>query len=454
MRHYSIAFASWSSRPMRAFIFAILCFMSMAGLPRLAVSAEPQAWIDSNLEVLVELYRHLHRHPELSFQEEKTAQRMAEEWRDAGFEVTTDVGGHGLVGLLKNGEGPTLMLRTDLDGLPVTEKTGLVYASEATVRGEDGSLTGVMHACGHDIHMTCVTGAAKFLAGQHRDQWKGTLMLVGQPAEERGAGAQSMLADGLFTRFVRPDYAVALHCAPSVPAGGIAYRAGFALANVDSVDIRLFGRGGHGAYPHLSIDPILEAARLVMDLQSIVSREVDPTQSAVITVGSIHGGTKHNVIPDYCDLQLTVRSYTEQVRQLLKTAIERKARSAAEASGAPEPRVEFSEGTPALFNDTALMERVVPVLKNALGESVVFEAPASMGGEDFSQYGRAGVPICMLWLGTVEAERLAGYARLQQPPPPLHSALFYPDAEPTIASGVTSLSSIALDLLSPEETNP
>jgi hippurate hydrolase len=411
-----------------------------------AFAETPAEWIEEHLPKAIELYQHFHRHPELSFQEKETAARFAEELRDIGCEVTTGVGGHGVVGILANGEGPRLMLRADLDALPVTEETNLVYASKVRVKDDSGKETGVMHACGHDIHMTNLLTSARYLA-KHKNRWRGTLMFIGQPAEEKGGGAQEMLKDGLFKKFPKPDMALALHVDSTLPAGKIGYRSGYALANVDSVDITVKGRGGHGAYPHTAIDPIVIAAHLIMDLQTIVSREIKPTEPAVITVGSIHGGTKHNVIGDSCHLQLTVRSYAPGVRKQLLAAIERKSKAVAQSHNAPEPKVEFSDGTPAMFNDEKLVERVVPIFERVLGEKSIVKTDPSMGGEDFSEYGLAGVPIFMYWLGSVDEQRLAGFKRLGQGAPSLHSPLFYPDSEPTIRTGVISMCSAVLDLL-------
>jgi len=286
------------------------------------------------------------------------------------------------------------------------------------------------------------------LAG-HRDQWSGTIVLIGQPAEERGAGAEAMLADGLFARFPRPYFAVAIHADADSPVGQIGYHAGFSQANVDSVDITIKGRGGHGAFPEATIDPIVIAARLVLDLQTIVSREVKPTEPAVITVGSIDGGTKHNIIPDECKLQLTVRSYSPEVRQLLQDAIRRKALAAAASAGAPEPIVEVSEGTPSLYNDPKLTARVVKALRHALGDANVKDVEPSMGGEDFSRYGLAGVPICMFKVGAVKAERLDEFKARREPPPSLHSPLFYPDAAEALSVSVPAMTAVALELLPP-----
>ena len=407
-----------------------------------------EAWAREQLPSLLALYCHLHSHPELSLEEKATAERFAAELRAAGCEVTPGVGGHGVVGLLANGAGPTLMLRADLDALPVTEKTGLPYASTATGKDAAGREVGVMHACGHDIHMTSVIAAARYLAA-HRSAWRGTLLVIGQPAEERGLGAKAMLDDGLFDRFPKPSFAVALHVDAALAAGRVGLRAGYTLANSDSVDITVKGRGGHGAYPEKTIDPVVQAAELVLALQTIVSREVRPTEPAVITVGSIHGGSKHNVIDDSCHLQLTVRSYSDAVRRQLFAAIERKAKAVAAGYGAPDPVIRFTDGTPALSNDEKLVAKVGAAFRGALGESRVAVAEQSMGGEDFSRYGLAGVPILMYRLGTIEPGRLARHEDRGQDLPSLHSPFFYPDPEPTLTTGAVTMILAAVELLSP-----
>ncbi len=406
----------------------------------------PVEWIEQEYPKLLETYHWLHQNPELSFQEVQTAAKIAELWRADGYEVTTKVGGHGIVGVLKNGDGPIVMLRTDLDALPVTEQTQLPYASDRRVDLAGGGTTGVMHACGHDIHMTNLVGTARYLS-QHKDLWSGTLMLIGQPAEERGAGARAMLGDGLFTRFPKPDFAVALHCSDDKPAGTVALLAGYALANVDSVDITVKGRGGHGSAPHTTIDPVIQAAELIVSLQTIVSREIKPTEPAVVTVGSIHGGTKHNIIGNDCHLQLTIRSYSDQVRNQILSAIDRKAKAIAQGYGAPEPELSISEGTPSLRNDDQLTARLRKVFIETIGQQNVAGDEPSMGGEDFSQYGRAGVPIVMYRLGTVSQERLDRYEALDVPPPSLHSALYYPDVEPSLRIGIQTMTAAALNLL-------
>ncbi|MCA9247309.1 MAG: amidohydrolase [Planctomycetales bacterium] len=411
-----------------------------------AMGNEPKAWMVEHIDSLVELYQQFHAHPELSFEEEGTANRLAAELRSVGAEVTQNVGGHGIVAILRNGEGPTLMLRTDLDALPVVEQTGLPYASQVRVTDQRGATVGVMHACGHDVHMTNLVGVARYLSAT-KSAWRGTLMMIGQPAEERGEGAKAMLDDGLFRRFPKPDFAIALHVDAALETGKVGYRAGYSLANVDSVDIKIHGRGGHGAYPHTTIDPIVIAARLVLDLQTIVSREVKPIEPSVITVGAIHGGTKHNVIGDTCELQITVRSYSQEVRRQLHDAIRRKAKAATDSSGAPGPEVEISEGTPSLWNDPELGERVAQAFRAEIGDDNVTSAEPSMGGEDFSRYGLAGVPIMMYRLGSVNGDRLAKLSADGATPPSLHSPFYYPDAKPALMTGCRTMIAAALTVL-------
>jgi hippurate hydrolase len=407
---------------------------------------EVRAWVAKELPGLVEIYRELHARPELSLEERETAATLAGLWREAGCAVTTGVGGHGVVGVLGDGSRPVVMLRTDLDGLPVTERTGLPYASQATARDSSGTETGVMHACGHDIHITSVVAVARFLAAR-RDAWRGTVLFVGQPAEERVIGAQAMLDDGLFKRFPKPDFALAQHVDAALAAGGVGISGGFVLANTDTVDIVVRGRGGHGAYPHLTVDPIVQAAELILSLQMLVSREVPATEPAVVTVGAIRGGTKHNIIADSCLLQATVRSYSAEVRSLLLEGIERKARAVAAAHRAPEPTVTVTAGTPAVENDRELAARIEKVFLRVLGAGRVFPAEQSMGGEDFARFGRAGVPILMFRTGSVAAPRLAAYRDRGEPAPALHSPLYHPDAEPTLETAVTALTTAALELL-------
>jgi hippurate hydrolase len=401
---------------------------------------------------LFDLYKHLHTHPELSFKEEQTAMRVAGELEKLGFEVTARIGGHGLVGVLKNGTGPTILIRTDLDALPVKEQTDLPYASKAAAADEDGKEVEVMHACGHDVHMTVFVGVSRLLA-QLKDHWIGTLIMIGQPAEEKGKGARAMLKDGLFTRFPKPDYCIALHVKADLPAGSIGYVEGYAFGNVDSLDITIRGVGGHGAWPHQTRDPVVLAAETVLALQTIVSREITPGEPAVVTVGSIHGGTKHNIIPDEVKLQLTLRSYTDEVRQQTIAAIQRITRGLAASAGIPEDRMPIvgvkDEFTPATYNDPALTRRVVAALKGWLGEGNVIPAKPVMGGEDFSEYGRTKdkIPICIFWLGAITGEAVRESLRTGKSLPTLHSSQFAPDPEPTIKTGVTAMTATVLELM-------
>ena len=411
---------------------------------------------DQDYEYLYDLYQHLHRNPELSFHEEKTAQRIAKELRKAGFEVTEKVGGFGLVGVLKNGKGPTVLLRTDLDGLPIKEETQKPYASKIEVKDDAGKEVSVMHACGHDIHMASFIGAARLLSGI-KDKWKGTLVMIAQPAEERGSGARAMLKDGLFERFPKPDFCIAQHVSATMASGKVGGVPGYALANVDSVDITVRGLGGHGAFPNTTKDPVVLAAQIVIALQTIVSRETSPTDPAVVTVGSIHGGAKHNVIPNEVKLQLTLRSYTDEVRKHTIEAIRRITKGLGVAAGLPEnlmPIVSLkNEFTPATYNDPKLLERLRGNLGQWIGEKSVVTSEPVMGGEDFSEYGRTEdkIPICIFWLGAVEPEAVKASEKSGKPLPSLHSSLFAPDPEPTIKTGVANLVSAVLELAGKEK---
>lgn len=411
-------------------------------------SATMQSWSFDDLAY----YTHLHENPELSFQEEQTAATLAKTLKDAGFTVTTGVGGHGVVAMLKNGEGPTLMVRADMDGLPVEEDTGLSYASTVKAKELNGQDVSVMHACGHDVHMTVVMSAALELL-ERRDEWHGTLMVIMQPAEERGAGARDMLADGLFERFPQPDYNLSVHTIATLPAGKIGYISGWMMANVDSVDITLHGVGGHGAYPHTAKDPVVLAAAVIMDLQTLVSREIHPAEPGVVTVGSIHAGTKHNIISDKATLQLTVRSYSDEVRDTLLTGIERIAVKQAEAMGFPadkKPEVAvLQEYTPALWNDPGLVARGVAAMRGELGADALVEIPKEMGGEDFSRYGRtdAKIPSFMIRVGTVPQSLWEAASRGEERLPSLHSAFFAPDPVPTLDTGRRAITAMVLDLM-------
>ena len=410
--------------------------------------------IDEAYPFLEKLYHYLHSHPELSFQEKETSARVAQELKAIGFNVSTHVGGYGIVGIVKNGKGPIVMIRTDMDALPITEETGLPYASRIRTTDEQGRDVGVMHACGHDMHMTVFVGTA-YLLMQLRDKWSGTLMMVGQPAEEKGAGAKAMLADGLFTRFPIPDYCLALHVAADLPTGKVGYCKGYAMANVDSVDITVQGVGGHGASPHKTKDPVVIAAQIILSLQSIVSREMNPIDPAVITVGSIHSGTKHNIIPDEAHLQLTVRSFSENARNQLLASIKRISEGIAAAAGAPAPILEIREDpTPSLYNDPVFTERLIRTFEAALGKENVVSRDPEMIGEDFARYGRTkeDIPICMFRIGAMKEIQGEEKSPNRKEPHSLHSSKFAPAVEGTIKTGVIAMTSAALEMF--ERTVP
>jgi amidohydrolase len=394
------------------------------------------------------LYEDLYRNPELSLHEEKTAAKMADQLRQLGFQVTTNVGGNGVVGILKSGSGPTVMVRAELDALPVLEKTGVPYASRVTTHNDQGIEVPVMHACGHDLHMSVAIGTATVLA-QNKDRWHGTFMFVGQPAEERIVGATAMLKDGLYTRFPKPDVVFAIHDSALQPAGKVAFTPGYAASNADSVDVTIFGKGGHGSAPQLTIDPIVIAARTILSWQTIVSRENSPQDPAVITVGTIHGGTKNNIIPDDVKLQLTVRSYKDEVRKHLLSAIERIADAEAAAAGAEKkPTVEVVESVNAVYNDPTLTQRLAAELEPVLGKSNVVQAPPIMASDDFAEYARAGVPSVMLNLGAVNPATFEAAQKSGEVLPGLHSSGFAPDPELSLKTGIMVETTAVLELLS------
>jgi hippurate hydrolase len=408
----------------------------------------PLSRIDAIYPDIEALYKDLHRNPELAFQETETAAKLGGRLKALGFEVTTGVGKTGIVALMKNGAGPTVMLRTELDALPVAEKTGLSFASSVTTKNAAGQLVPVMHACGHDLHMAAWAGTARIMA-EGKDRWRGTLMLVGQPAEETLSGAVAMLEDGLFTRFPRPDFALSLHDDDTMPAGTVGYHAGLFRAMSDRVEITVYGRGGHAAMPHNTIDPVVIAARIVLALQTIVSRENNPNDPVVITVGSIHGGTQGNIIPDEVKLELSVRTFTPQVRTRTLAAIRRIAKGEADAAGAPrEPLVTApAVAPPPVVNDPALISRLAGVLKKALGEQNVVEMPAKMTSEDFAQYGAAGVSIALLHVGAVNRTKLEESRRTGTPVPAPHSPEWAPEYEPTLKTAIRTEVTALLELL-------
>ena len=433
-------------------------YIGLAGLLLLTTQSRGQgagtitAEVDAVYPRSEALYIDLHRHPELSFHEVQTAAKLAAGLRELGYDVSTGIGRTGIVGVLKNGDGPVVMLRTELDALPVTEKTGLPYAS--TVRTEDGGVeVGVSHACGHDIHMAAWMASARIMATT-RTRWRGTLLMIGQPAEELGGGADAMLHDGLFTRFPRPDYAVAVHDDARFPAGIIGYHAGPILANVDTVNITIYGQGGHGARPETTIDPIVIAARTVLTLQTIVSRETSPLDPAVITVGSIHGGSRPNIIPAEVKLELTVRSFTEPVRQHLLSAIDRVVKAEAAAGGAlKEPLIERSDSAYALVNDPQVTQRVTAALARELDPTKLKDEPPEMGAEDFSEFQHAGVATLMLRIGAVQQTTYDAALKSGATLPSLHSPLFAPDREPTIKAAVAAEVIMLRELMPPQGTS-
>ncbi len=392
-------------------------------------------------------YIDLHRNPELAFNEYMTANKLAKRVKALGYEVTTGVGGTGVVAILRNGPGPTVMLRTEMDALPVQEKTGLSFASTTVTKNVAGDAIPVMHACGHDVHMSAWVGTAKLMA-DNRALWHGTLVLVGQPAEEIVQGSAAMLKDGLFTRFPKPDYALSVHDESTLPSGQVGYHPAYFRAAADTVNITIFGQGGHGAAPHDTIDPIVIAARVIMALQTVVSRENNPMDPVVITVGSIHGGTQANIIPDQVKLQLTVRTFSEAVRNRVHAAIAREVKGEALAANAPrEPLIEVRRGVDAVYNDPELTARMVRTLREVMGPQNVVEMPAKMTSEDFANYGLAGAKAVLLHIGAVEPSKLDAARKSGIPLPGPHSPQWAPEYKPTIQAAITAETAILLDLL-------
>ncbi len=437
-----------------AFLFVILVSMPIMAQQSL------DAMVDREITQLVATYKMLHASPELSHREEKTSAFFATQLRALGFTVTEHLGkydrpgftGYGVVAVMKNGDGPTVLVRTDLDALPVEEKTGLPYASTVKAKNDAGQDVGVMHACGHDVHITSMLGTAKVLA-QLKDQWHGTLVLIGQPAEETVDGARAMLADGLYTRFPKPDFAIALHDSADVEAGRVVYCPGYAMASSTSIDVVIRGVGGHGSKPEATKDPVVMAAQIILALQTIVSRENSPLDPAVVTVGSIHGGTKRNIIPDEVTLQLTTRTFKEDVRLRIIASIERIAKSVALGAGVPEDRLPIirvieSENAPALYNDPQLTERLATAIGRTIGTDNVTKVAPLMGSEDFGRFSLdRQIPAFMFWLGAIEPSRVEASRKSGKPLPSLHSSLFEPLPEPTLRTGVRAMTAAVLELM-------
>ncbi|SFF84147.1 hippurate hydrolase [Novosphingobium sp. CF614] len=411
------------------------------------------AAIAADMPGLMGIYRDLHAHPELSFQEVRSAGIMAQAARAAGFEVTEKVGRTGIVAVLRNGPGPTVLIRADMDGLPVAEQTGLAYASKQRGVSTAGVESGIMHACGHDTHMTAWIETARLMAAR-KAEWSGTLVMIGQPAEEVGLGAREMLKDGLYARFPKPDYALAFHDTPELPSGVVGAAKGWALANVDSLDLLVKGVGGHGAYPQTTKDPIVLASAIVMKLQTLSSREISPLDPVVVTVGSFHAGTKHNIISDHAKLELTVRSYSDETRAKLIDGIKRIARGEAIASGVPEnlmPEVTVLEPhTRATWNSPEFTEEAIAALKEKMGQDRATIVPPVMGGEDFGEFRRADedrIKSVIFWVGGSPVEKIAAAKAGGPSLPSLHSPFWAPEADKVIASGSRALVLTALRLM-------
>lgn len=433
---------------LRSKALLLVLFASLAS----AQTATPKE-IDAVYPEAKAFYLDLHQNPELSTHETQTAAKLAAHLRAAGYDVTEHVGGTGVVAILKNGAGPTIMLRTELDALPVEEKTGLPYASKVRTKDDAGHDVPVMHACGHDVHMASLVATGEIMA-RSKSTWHGTLMLIGQPAEETIGGAEAMVHDGLFTRFSKPDVAVALHVGNELPAGMVSITPGIYNTNADSLRITIYGKGGHGAAPHTTVDPIVIAARAILDFQTIVSREIKPGEMGVVTVGYIRAGTKNNIIPDEAEMGLTVRTYKQEVRQQILAAITRMTKAQAAAANAPrEPVIDRYEGADAVYNDPKLAERLRAPLEAALGKSnVVIEGPISPS-EDFSVFVEQGVPGFYFSLGGADPEKYAQAQASGAHLPSNHSPFFAPDVDPALHTGIIAEVAVLRNLLntSPEE---
>ncbi len=428
------------------YLFLLLSIITLVSFNNDTRISEIQSLLKEDISYLNEYYKLRHQNPELSLEEKETSKSLANELRKIGLDVTENFGGYGVVGVLKNGKGPTILYRTDMDALPMYEKTGLDYLSNKTTV-YNGEQIGMMHSCGHDIHMTTWLGTARLMS-KMKDKWKGTLLFIGQPAEEIGAGARLMLEAGLYEKFGVPSYAIGLHSSPELVAGTVGFGKGYTMANTEMIDINVFGVGAHGASPHISIDPIVTASMIVMDLQTIVSRNLKPTKSAVITVGAIKGGNKHNVIPEKVTLKLTIRSYSEEVRLMIHRRIREICKGVAIAAGLPEAKypeiVIPKDFTPANYNNPELTELMIQSSISVLGAGNVVDSEALMLGEDFARYGstKEKVPSVLFWLGTVSDERIQ-----KGNLPGLHSPFYYPEPQKTIETGVTVVSNGLLKLL-------
>ena len=435
----------------KTLLLAVCILTVISGIAQDNLKAQIEGIIENIEDEHFETYKYLHAHPEVSLMEFETAKKMASHLEGMGFEVTQNFGGNSVVGVLENGNGPVIMLRTDMDALPIKEETGLPYASTVVMEDPAGKKVPAMHACGHDMHMTVWLGTLKTMV-LLKNEWSGTIIAIAQQAEEVSGGANRMIEAGLFQEFPVPDYALAYHVNPELPAGSIGYYPGPIFGGVSSVDIHVYGYGGHGAMPHTTIDPVVLASRIVLAIQTLVSREIEPVQPAVVTVGSIHGGSKHNVIPDRVDLQLTVRFFSDDVYQQIIKGLERITRGIALSAGLTEeslPEVIPLEGlTPPVANDPALVERGVLSMEKMLDANSMFEVNPSTVGEDFGKYGRTPekVPVALFWLGGVEKEKYLDHMNNGTSLPGLHNAAFHPDFFPSFRGGVAAMSRTMIDL--------
>ncbi len=409
--------------------------------------------INSKYSYYESLYKHLHQNPELSFMEVKTAKRMAEELRKVGFKVTENFGGTSLVGVLENGKGPTLLIRTDMDALPIKEETGLPHKSTVKMKDAQGNIQSAMHACGHDMHMTVFVGTANTLA-KLKSLWKGTLIMIAQQAEEVSGGAKAMIAEGLFSKFKTPDNCIALHVSSEIESGKVGIKPGPFFASTDMIDVTVFGKGGHGAMPHNTIDPIVLSARIINAFQTIISREISPQETAVLSVGSIHGGSKHNIIPNEVKMQLTVRTYSDEVRETIIRRMKEISKGIAVSAGLGADKYPVvtvrNESTAAVINNAKLAENMENTFVELLGRNNVLKVPAVMTGEDFAMYGKTkeNIPICLYWLGTVSNKNIIKHEKENYSLPGLHSSKYAPDIEKSIKTGIKAMSGAALKLLS------
>ncbi|MGC2625593.1 MAG: amidohydrolase [Candidatus Udaeobacter sp.] len=439
----------------------VISLLSIWAAPLVVAQQTPQSLANAELPSLLMIYKDIHSHPELSTQEQRTSALIAKELRAAGCEVTEDFGkydnpklkSYGVIGIMKNGDGPKVLVRTDMDALPVGEETGLPYASKVVAKNDEGKEVRVMHACGHDAHISMFIGVARALA-KLKDQWHGTIIFVAQPAEELGSGARALLNAGLYQKFGKPDFALGFHDKADMQTGHIGVTEGYTYANVDSVDVTVRGVGGHGAYPHKTKDPIVLAAEMINAWQTIASRENNPLEPIVVTVGSIHGGTKHNIIPDEVKMQLTVRTYKADTRERVLAAIDQIAKGCAMAAGFPPERapivsVSRDQFTPATYNNPDLTKRLVAVWKKSLGNDNVEIVDPTMGGEDFSEYSLPdhSIPAVDFHVGAVDPAKIAEFKEAGKELPTLHSSKFAPVPEPTIRTGMIGMIVAVLELM-------